>query len=177
MGRILKVDHTRYKRKDTEDSVDNAVNLGDSGGDDDSDQAQAGRRKRRPMRDNGGAKDGRSTATMDKDLGMLVEDYDEDDPMKEYLARQKEDIKNGMGRHRKDKTRTGEDGESRQHRRHHHRRHRRDSEKNGDRHVRQVEHRHQPKSMDRSEDASRENFGRRTPELDHDRSSSRRRRE
>lgn len=181
MGRILKVDHTRYKWKDTEEIVDHAENLADSGGDGDSDQAQAGRRKKRRLSgDIGGAREGKSAVTMEKELGMSNKDYDEDDPMKEYLARHRaEEIQNGLGKLQKEKSRTHEGGGSRHHHHHHHhhhhRRHRLDSEKDGDRHVRQEQHhRHRPKSRDRSEVASRENIRRRRDGEDHNRSSSRR---
>ncbi len=179
MGRILKVDHTRYKRKDTEEIGDNAKNRDNPGGDGDSDQTQAGaRRKRRLSGDIAGARHGRSAVTTDKELGMSIEDHDEDDPMKEYLARQREeDIQTELGKVRQEKCRTHEGGRSRHHHQHHHRRHRRDSEKDGDRHVRQEEHRHRPNSRDRLEDTSREHLRRHKDGQDHKRSSPGRRRD
>lgn len=163
MGRILKIDHTRYRRKDTEDIVDNAKNCDDSAGDGKSDQAQLERRrKRRLSEDMGSARNGKSAVMMDNKLGMPMDAYDEDDPMKEYLTRQKEeDNQDVLRKHRKEKSRNHEGGDGKPHHRHHHRRHRHTSEKDGNRHVRHEEHRHGSRSQDRSEDATHGNLQRR----------------
>ena len=81
-GRILKVDHTRYKRKEDEDEKDlemeRALRAGDKvqkNGHDASESEEE--EKKRPM------------LREEIELQRLMAEHDEDDPMKEYLVQEK----------------------------------------------------------------------------------------
>ena len=117
MGRVLKVDHTRYKRKEGEEeeervrSLQNDLGLGaegsGSGGDDEE--------KRELIKE-------------EVELMKLEREYDEDDPMKEFLLEEKrEEVRKALAR-----MKTGKEGEKRRHH-HHHRRHNREDGREDDR--------------------------------------------
>ena len=108
MGRVLKVDHTRYKKKDDEDGIDlsmgvendNAVEAGSESDD-----------ERRPL------------LKEELELAALIRDHDEDDPMKEYLIKEKkEEVTRALAREKKGKS--GDRKERREHRHRHHHKHR-----------------------------------------------------
>ncbi|KAL8737761.1 MAG: hypothetical protein Q9181_001372 [Wetmoreana brouardii] len=75
-GRVLKVDHTRYKKRDDEEEEDQMQIEGATG-----DVASDAEREeeRRPL------------LKEEKELAALLRDHDEDDPMKEYLVQQKKE--------------------------------------------------------------------------------------
>jgi RNA-binding motif X-linked protein 2 len=90
MGRVLRVDHTRYKRREDEGEEDNVASLmGPAGGTsrekhDDTDERTRRRRsdadeKPRPM------------LKEEIELAELLRDHDEEDPMKEYLVQEKKE--------------------------------------------------------------------------------------
>lgn len=118
MGRVLKVDHTRYKRKDGEEEEERARGLqgGNSTGKDESGEDESEEEERRPM------------IKEEVELQKLIRDHDDDDPMKEYLVQEKREevtlalarLKDG-GKERKKKKKEKEHKH-----RHHHRSHRRD---------------------------------------------------
>lgn len=143
MGRVLKVDHTRYKRKEGEEEKEEereqmlrqtegaqqADGSEGDGDDDDDDEVE----RRRPL------------LKEEVELQKLLHDHDNDDPMKEYLVKEKKEevekavaaLENGASTERKHRHRhyhrheqhrsrrhmeredDGEDGERRRHRRHH----------------------------------------------------------
>jgi len=111
MGRVLKVDHTRYKRKDGEEEEErkSAMQGGVPASEDEGSEVE-----QRPM------------LQEEVDLQKLLRDHDEDDPMKEYLVLEmKEDIARALAKVEKGgKEKSGE----RKHK-HHHRHHHRDSER------------------------------------------------
>ena len=85
-GRILKVDHTRYKRKEDEDErerdMEKAMRAGDSrprNGDRDSTGSSEEAEEQRPM------------LKEEVELQKLIAEHDEDDPMKEYLVQEKKE--------------------------------------------------------------------------------------
>lgn len=83
-GRVLKVDHTRYKRKEDEQTGDN------TNGFDDGDANADGIEK--PARDNGTTKESLEERPMlqeERELAHIIEHHDDNDPMKEYLIQQK----------------------------------------------------------------------------------------
>ncbi|CAD6586362.1 MAG: hypothetical protein ASARMPRED_002512 [Alectoria sarmentosa] len=75
MGRVLKVDHTRYKRKDGEEEEERARAL--QGGPAGKQSEEESEQERRPM------------IKEEVELQKLLRDHDDDDPMKEYLVQEK----------------------------------------------------------------------------------------
>ena len=140
MGRVLKVDHTRYKRKESEEeeervrSLQNDLGLGaeDSGS---------------------GGEDGekRELIKEEVELMKLEREHDEDDPMKEYLLEEKrEEVRKALSR-----MKTGKEGEKKRHHHHHRRRTREDGREDGrrrdavDKRVDREERRHDHRSHHR----------------------------
>ena len=130
LGRVLKVDHTRYKKKDEE--------VGDN--------TEVGDRRVAAKPGNGSMEGGeeseeekRPLLKEERELAELIRDHDEDDPMKEYLIQEKkEEIREALARlnMREGKSREGK-------RRHHHRHRSRRDEEAGDRKdTRERRHRH-----------------------------------
>ncbi|KAL8642927.1 MAG: hypothetical protein Q9226_008446 [Calogaya cf. arnoldii] len=103
MGRILKVDHTKYKMRDDEEEEEV--------------QMQNGGAKGAAQSDTDKEEEKRPLLKEEKELAALLRDHDEDDPMKEYLVQEKkEDVARAVAKLKKgDK----KDGEKRKHRHHH----------------------------------------------------------
>ncbi|KAL8761520.1 MAG: hypothetical protein Q9184_002369 [Pyrenodesmia sp. 2 TL-2023] len=107
MGRVLKVDHTRYKRKD-DDEEDAVIQNGGVKGNADSD-TESKEEESRPM------------LKEEKELAALLRDQDEDDPMKEYLIQEKEEeVAKALA---KLKRRGDNAGDKMKHRHHHRHKH------------------------------------------------------
>ena len=103
MGRVLKVDHTRYKRKDGEEEEEKERVLQGTNGVAKSDDEQSEEEKRPLLKE-------------EVELQKLIRDHDEDDPMKEFLVQEKkEEVAKALKRLEK-----GE-GKKKQHHKHHHR--------------------------------------------------------
>lgn len=85
MGRVLKVDHTRYKRKDDEEELERekALNSQHNG--------KANDNKGRRNSDSESEEKKRSLLKEEKELAALIKDHDDDDPMKDYLIQEKKD--------------------------------------------------------------------------------------
>ncbi|KAI9871670.1 MAG: hypothetical protein M1830_002634, partial [Pleopsidium flavum] len=130
MGRILKVDHTRYKRKDDDDITGNSKDHDGAGEEGNADEVEAERvRERRRNDEAGSGRDSRPMLKEEKEFAELTRDHDEDDPMKEYLIKQKEEeVHTALASLYQKKSRSGE---SRHHHRHHSRRKEQDEEKEG----------------------------------------------
>lgn len=128
MGRVLKVDHTRYKRNDEEEEETPAQN-GEANG-----HAAGGTEKEE--------EESRPVLKEEQELARLLRDHDEDDPMKEYLIQEKkEEITRALVKLEK---RGKKDGDKRKHRYHHHHKHspkRRSSVSDSDRDGRRHKHR------------------------------------
>ena len=146
MGRVLKVDHTRYKRKEGEEEEERVRGLqGDLG----------------PEAEGSGSggeeEDKRELIKEEVELMKLEREHDEDDPMKEFLMEEKrEEVRKGLA-----KLKTGKEGEKRRHHHHHHRRHNREDgredsrrrdvvDKRDDREERRHGHRHHHRRRSRS---------------------------
>lgn len=85
LGRVLKVDHTRYKRKDDEDETEREQVLnGQSNFRDKAEHEGRGS-------DTESEEKARPFLKEEKELAALIRDHDEDDPMKEYLVQEKKD--------------------------------------------------------------------------------------
>ncbi|KAF2758370.1 RNA binding domain protein, partial [Pseudovirgaria hyperparasitica] len=78
MGKLLSVDHTRYKKRDGEDVGDNTG--GDAVMKDVADESESEEEvEKRPL------------SKEEKELAELMRDHDDDDPMKAYLIEQKKE--------------------------------------------------------------------------------------
>lgn len=134
LGRVLKVDHTRYKRKDEdEEIIDNAdtFNGGNMSGDEETGGKRASNRRR--ISGTESEEERRPMLKEERELATLIRDHDEDDPMKEYLIQEKkEDVKRALARS-KQESRKGKADRHKRHNHHHHHRHQsqRDPRKEG----------------------------------------------
>lgn len=82
VGRVLRVDHTRYKVKEGEVVADNT--RGEEDEEVDKEPAEKGKRRERSE-----SEERRPILKEEQELALLLRDQDEDDPMKEYLIQQK----------------------------------------------------------------------------------------
>lgn len=179
LGRILRVDHARFKRRDDEeDEGDNVAKImGDTTAPDTASGPEESRRhKRRERRDSEGeAEPPRPQLKEEKELAELIQTHDEEDPMKEFLiSEKKEEIAQALerlGSSEKKSSRRRKDSRERSSRHHHrHHRHRRDE---GSRERRRRDHRsasrerrsHRDRSPSRREKSHRDRSPRsRSPE-------------
>lgn len=129
MGRVLKVDHTRYKKKEGEEEtgVDLASVPENGNGVGDGEESEG---KRRPM------------LREEKELMALMRDHDEDDSMKEFLVQEKkEEVAKVLA---KVETKKPKDRKHRHHHRkhdHHRRKSKRRSHSSGSEEDRHKKHR------------------------------------
>jgi RNA-binding motif X-linked protein 2 len=120
MGRVISVDHTRYKKKEGEvEGVGEEENLDEV---DDTDKEGDDRRKRRRTASASESEEERPMIKEEIELAKLIKDIEEDDPMKEFLVKEKraevEEALKAIVKHKsKEKSR------SRSHRHHHRSRH------------------------------------------------------
>ncbi|KAF7588721.1 hypothetical protein BBP40_005279 [Aspergillus hancockii] len=105
LGRMLRVDHVRYKRRDDEEEVDNVAKLmggavAKSIGEGDIDDE---RRRRRKTREEESRR--RPLLKEEKELEELMVNHDEEDPMKEYLIQEKkEEVAQALEKYNREKT-------------------------------------------------------------------------
>ncbi|MCJ1453331.1 hypothetical protein MMC28_003678 [Mycoblastus sanguinarius] len=116
MGRVLKVDHTRYKRKDGEEEEERermqTTTVGVGAGMDGDEGAREGFEEERPM------------LKEEVELAKLVREHDEDDPMKEFLVQEKrEAVADALA-----KLKDGKEGGKRKRKYHKHNHHHRQRE-------------------------------------------------
>lgn len=105
MGRVLKVDHTRYKRKDGEEEEERERGL--QGGPAGQESEEESEQETRPM------------VKEELELQKLLRDHDDDDPMKEYLVQEKrKEVARAVGRI-KDGGKEGKRKKEHEHRHHH----------------------------------------------------------
>ncbi|KAL8993235.1 MAG: hypothetical protein Q9169_006502 [Polycauliona sp. 2 TL-2023] len=138
MGRILKVDHTKYKMRDDEEEE---VLMQGAGANGDAKSDTEREEEARPV------------LKEEKELAMLLRDHDEDDPMKEYLVQEKkEEIAKALAKLKKGDRR---DGEKKKHRHHHkHRSKRNESDSDSGRDRQRHKHRSR-RDIDMSEEEER----------------------
>jgi len=137
LGKILRVDHTRYKKREDEENDDAEIAKAMRG----EDRSARDERPRTPE-----AEDIRPERPMlreEIELAKLINKHDDDDPMKEYLIKEKrEEITQALNRLQKTEKTT-----SHSHRKHH--RHRADSRERDRDRSRDGEHRrHHHRSSD-----------------------------
>ncbi|KAB8074353.1 hypothetical protein BDV29DRAFT_123983 [Aspergillus leporis] len=134
LGRMLRVDHVRYKRRDDEEEGDNVAKLmgetvAKSAGDGDTDDE---RRRRRKTREEESRR--RPLLKEEKELEELMVNHDEEDPMKGYLIQEKkEEIAQALEKLSREKSsrrrESSKDRSSRHHRQHRHHHRRRDEDR------------------------------------------------
>ncbi|KAI4264824.1 MAG: hypothetical protein L6R38_009763 [Xanthoria sp. 2 TBL-2021] len=138
MGRILKVDHTKYKMRDDEEE-ENQMQNGGAKGDPKSDTEKE--EERRPL------------LKEEKELAALLRDHDEDDPMKEYLVQvKKEEVARALAKLKKGDRK---DGEKKKHRHHHKHRSKRDGSESDSGRDRQRHKQRSRRDSDMSEEEER----------------------
>lgn len=122
LGRVIRVDHVRYKRRDDEEEGDNVARLmGDEVPSDVGD-----RKKRRGSEEEESRR--RPLLKEEKELAALIQNHDDEDPMKEFLIEEKkEEVTQAlerMGTSEKKSSRRRDDSRKRssRHQRHHRRR-------------------------------------------------------
>lgn len=129
MGRVLKVDHTRYKRRDGEEEEERerGMNGGGGGGVEADEDNEGEAEERRPL------------LREEVELMKLEREHDEDDPMKEYLVKEKrEEVAAALAR-----LTSGETKREKKHKHHHrhvdkrrvHRSEEQDDQRRGHRHT------------------------------------------
>ncbi|PGH12308.1 hypothetical protein AJ79_04374 [Helicocarpus griseus UAMH5409] len=144
LGRMIRVDHVRYKRKEEEGLEDNVASMAvgetmarRSRDDEDED---GGKRRATTRHDESDTDveerrvEKRPLLKEEKELQKLMEEHDDEDPMKEYLIQEKkEEVTKALERsstrkrHRGDESSEKADRHRHRHRHHHHhRRHRED---------------------------------------------------
>lgn len=124
LGRMLRVDHTRYKRRDDEEEVDNVAKLmGDATTSENKEEkpsdghrgsGDVDREERRPM------------LKEERELQELIQSHDDEDPMKEFLIEEKkEEVARAVEKYRSsEKKSSRRRGDSRERSSRHSRRHR-----------------------------------------------------
>lgn len=93
MGRVLRVDHTRYKRKDEEGEEDNVARImgPTTGADEDTDTEERRKSRRRDGDKSDVEERRRPMLKEERELAELLRDHDDEDPMKEYLIQEKKE--------------------------------------------------------------------------------------
>ncbi|KAH8816880.1 RNA binding domain-containing protein [Xylogone sp. PMI_703] len=165
MGRTLKVDHTRYKKRDDEEEEEagNAVAAAKSG------EAPDGDRKRRDASESESeSEEERPMLPEERELAALIRDHDEDDPMKSFLIEEKKEQVAAALAKLKHGKRNEKSERSRKHR-HHHRSSRRDRDE--DENERHSRHRRENRRRSHSSDERHGDARRRDEKSRHHRSS------
>ncbi len=150
LGKTLSVDHTRYNRKEEEDGVDLLDESGRIKGDDED------RRKRRRT-DESESEEERPMLKEERELAKLIEEHDEDDPMKTFLVQEKrEEVEMALARLKDGKK--SEVQSKHRHRHHRSRRHEEGDEKGRKRSPRRATSRdHGDIGRDREEGGKEKN--------------------
>jgi len=117
MGRTLRVDHTRYKKKDDEPEEGEDLNAAQREFEDVDGESM--RKLRRTSESE--SEEERPMLKEERELAKLIQEHDEEDPMKAYLIQEKkEEVALALARVKESK----HSEKSRKHRHHHHRSHR-----------------------------------------------------
>ncbi|KAJ9295578.1 hypothetical protein DTO271G3_6034 [Paecilomyces variotii] len=166
MGRLLRVDHVRYKRREEEGEEDNVAKImGDrvpAGRYDDTDDERR-RKKRRTSEDEGERR--RPLLKEERELQELIVNHDDEDPMKEFLIEEKkEEVARALEKLKsetKKSSRHRDDSRERSHR--HRQRHRRRRSEDRSPGRERISHGDRSDSRDRRSRRYRDES--RTPEL------------
>jgi RNA-binding motif X-linked protein 2 len=154
MGRLLRVDHVRYKRREEEGLVDNLADVEEGVGMKGDDEARDMKRKKK-MRRTESESDGeerrkkRPLLKEERELARLIEEHDDEDPMKEFLIQEKkEEVERALEMVKSSRCR-GESEEHRRHHRHHRHHHRHRHGRSRSREKRSPRHRSRSRSTER----------------------------
>lgn len=193
MGRTLKVDHTRYKRKEGEEEMGVDLTKTVEGAGEEGNALEGGRRKRRRTSESGSEKEEQRPMLKEEvELQKLLIEHDDDDPMKAFLVEEKKEevqlalarIKGGRKEkqdkkhshhHRSRKDRDDADGEGKHSRRRKDGERRKDSEhkendsrrRRGDGERRRSRSRDAPRKDNRERDSEHRRRRDDTPERSH----------
>jgi RNA-binding motif protein, X-linked 2 len=122
-GRLVRVDHARYKARDDDDPEEGKI-----GWEDIQRREKAARGEDTEMRDGSSEEEveevQRPMIREERELQKLIEDHDEDDPMKAFLIDEKKEEVARALKELERKDRKEKKHNHREHRRHHHRSHR-----------------------------------------------------
>lgn len=175
LGRVLRVDHCRYKRRDDEGEEDNVAAMlaqeaaekdrhrreGADDTDTETERRDRDRERKHRRRRSESVEEDRSLLPEERELAKLIEEHDDEDPMKEFLIQEKkEEVERALERYKKSKSSRRRD-ESRErddrHRRHRHRHHHHRRRHSEDRSESRHRDRHaRDRSLSRSESPSRD---------------------
>ncbi|KAJ5494968.1 Nucleotide-bindingalpha-beta plait [Penicillium diatomitis] len=158
LGRMLRVDHARYKRRDDEEEGDNVARLmGDPTTSQSKDDGNDDRHGRKGPRDNE-TKEARPMLKEERELQDLIQNHDDEDPMKEFLIEEKkEEVALALANYRESKRSSHRRDDSRDRSSRHHRHHRRHR-------SRSAEHRHRRDRSRSKEKRPRRRSAEREPE-------------
>ena len=127
MGRMLRVDHAEYKKKDGEED-DGGIDLLDGEQSDETEQEnrhQGDKHEQKRVRDAGAGRTKRPVLKEELELDALLQNHDDDDPMKGYMIQEKRDAVEAAIAHweKEDRSRRRdkEAGDKSRRHRHHHR--------------------------------------------------------
>ncbi|KAF9640859.1 putative u2 snrnp component ist3 protein [Lasiodiplodia theobromae] len=164
MGRIISVDHTRYKKKEGEELRDNTY-----GAPEDEDEG-TGAVKKAADTESESEEESRPVLKEERELAELLRNHDDDDPMKAYLIKEKKaEVEEAI---KEWKAKNGGSKKKNERRKHRHHRSRRDrDEDDEERRHRRRRHRSRSPSEERSRSRERR---RRDYSEDRDRKSRRR---
>ncbi|KAF4312133.1 hypothetical protein GTA08_BOTSDO12209 [Botryosphaeria dothidea] len=146
MGRIVSVDHTRYKKKEGEELRDNTYGLADEDED-------AGAGKKVADTESESEEERRPVLKEERELADLLRNHDDDDPMKAYLVKEKKAEVEEAIKEWKAKNGSGKKKDDRRKHRHHRSRRDRDEDDEGRRRHRR---RHRSRSPTEERSRSRE---------------------
>ena len=125
LGRVLRVDHTRYKPKEGEVIEDNTHGPRDARGDGESHPKDGARREQYRENDSGSGDGLRPILPEEEELARRMDEHDDEDPMKEYLIKEKQEaVDTAVARYQKEKRRRKMERGEHCHDGHHRRRHR-----------------------------------------------------
>lgn len=119
MNRIIRVDHTRYKKREdeVEDAQDHKTSSNAAGIIDDE-------RRRGALQGDAEAESDRPMLREERELAILIRDHDNDDPMKAFLIQEKKEEISAALAKLKDDNAPRSDKRSKARHHHHHRSHR-----------------------------------------------------
>lgn len=118
LGRMLSVDHTRYKKRDDEEIFDNTNGATEEVKPDEvSDERERKHRRKRSE-----SEEARPLLKEERELAELRRNHDDDDPMKEFLIQEKqEEVSAAIAEYERNRKRERKE-KHRHHSRHHYRR-------------------------------------------------------
>ncbi|KAL7270955.1 RNA-binding protein Cwf29 [Rhizina undulata] len=156
LGRVIRVDHTRYKQKDGDGAEEGLTRRVEDEEEDDGRERRDRRdREKKRRRREEDEEPEEELLKEEIELQRLIRDHDEDDPMKEYLIRQKkEDLAIALEARKKEKSRLkrGDKEKDREHRHRDRHRHRSRSKERRQRKEQGLEEREERRRRDRSEE-------------------------